>query len=135
MLDIEEHDAAAAGSERNFGLVFAGAFAIFGIWPLIHSAPARWWAVAIGVGFAVVALLIPSVLKPLNVLWFKLGMLLGRIVNPIVMGLIFFLVVSPTALVFKLLRKDLLSLGRDSKASSYWIVRDGGVARSMKDQF
>jgi hypothetical protein len=135
MIDVQEHDAVNAGSERNFGLVFAGVFAIIGLWPLVHAAGPAWWALAVAVGFLCVALLVPSILRPLNILWFRLGMLLGRIVSPIVMGLIFFAAVTPTALLFKLRKEDLLYLGRDSNAGSYWIRRDESAGGSMRDQF
>ncbi len=135
MLDVNEHDVVTVGSERSFGLVFATVFAIIGLWPVIAGANPRWWVLAISLMFIVAALLIPAVLAPLNRVWFKFGLLLGRIVGPVVMALIFFVAVTPTALIFKLRRKDLLRLARQPDAKSYWINRDETVAGSMRDQF
>lgn len=135
MIDIDEHDAVSVGSERSFGIVFSVVFALIGLWPLIHGAQPRWWAIAVAAVFLAAGLLFPLVLKPLNIIWFKFGMLLGRIVGPIVMGLIFFIAVTPTALIFKLRRKDLLKLAQDPDARTYWIARDETMSGSMRDQF
>lgn len=135
MIDIDEHDAVSVGSERSFGIVFSVVFALIGLWPLIHGAQPRWWAIAVAAVFLSAGLLFPLVLKPLNIIWFKFGMLLGRIVGPIVMGLIFFIAVTPTALIFKLRRKDLLKLAQDPDARTYWIARDETMSGSMRDQF
>lgn len=135
MLDVNEHDVVTVGSERSFGLVFATVFAIIGLWPVIAGADPRWWALAVSLTFVITALLIPAVLAPVNRIWFKFGLLLGRIVGPVVMALIFFVAVTPTALIFKLRRKDLLHLARQPDAKSYWITRDETVAGSMRDQF
>jgi len=135
MIDIDEHDAVTVGSERSFGFVFCVVFAVIGLWPLIHGPNPRWWAIAAAVAFAVAALLFPLVLKPFNIVWFKFGLLLGRIVGPVVMGLIFFIAVTPTALFFRLRKKDLLHLATDPRAESYWISRDETMSGSMHDQF
>jgi len=135
VIDIDEHDAVSVGSERSFGIVFSVVFALIGLWPLIHGAQPRWWAIAVAAVFLSAGLLFPLVLKPLNIIWFKFGMLLGRIVGPIVMGLIFFIAVTPTALIFKLRRKDLLKLAQDPDARTYWIARDETMSGSMRDQF
>lgn len=135
MIDIDEHDAVSVGSERSFGIVFSVVFALIGLWPLIHGAHPRWWAIAAAAAFLATGLLFPLVLKPLNILWFKFGMLLGRIVGPVVMGLIFFIAVTPTALIFKLRRKDLLNLAQNPDAKTYWIARDESKSGSMRDQF
>lgn len=135
MIDHQEHDSARMGSERSFGLVFAGVFLIVALWPLTHAAGPRWWALAIAAALAGVAVFVPAVLGPLNILWFRFGMLLGRMVGPIVMALIFFISVTPTGLVFRLRRKDLLALDRDSTARSYWATRDESVVGSMRNQF
>jgi predicted membrane metal-binding protein len=135
MIDVDEHDVVTVGSERSFGVVFAVVFALIGLWPLIYGGLPRWWAIAVAAAFITAGFLFPVVLKPLNILWFKFGMLLGRIVGPIVMGLIFFIAVTPTALIFKLRRKDLLNLVRDPNAKTYWIARDETMSGSMRDQF
>src|SRR5262245_34581576 len=99
-------------SDRGFGLVFATVFALVGAWPLIHWQAPRWWALLIAAGFAVVALVQPRILHPLNRLWLALGRLLHRIVSPLVMGAVFFLVVTPTGWIMRLAGKDVLSLKR-----------------------
>jgi len=124
-------------SDRSFGLVFAGFFAIAAAvngwrggaaWPLY---------LALAAAFLAVAWLSPRVLAPLNRLWSKLGLLLGRIVSPVVLSLLFFLVVTPVGLLMRLTGKDPLRLRTDSGADSYWIVRDppGPAGDSMSEQF
>ncbi|MEO9827677.1 MAG: SxtJ family membrane protein [Paracoccaceae bacterium] len=135
MINFDEHDAVSAGSERSFGLVFSAVFAIVALWPLIDGSGLRWWALAVALGFAVAGFLAPAVLRPLNMLWFRFGLLLGRILGPVVMGLIFFVAVTPTALIFRLLGKDPLRLQADENAKSYWIERDDKLHGSMRDQF
>jgi len=135
MIDVQEHEAVSVGSERSFGIVFFVVFMIVGLWPLVHDGGVRWWSVVVGSGFLLAGFLSPSLLKPLNILWFKFGMLIGRIVSPVVMGIIFFLTVVPTGLLFKLRRKDLLHLKPDPELSSYWITRDTKTPSSMHDQF
>lgn len=132
---MDEHDAATMGSERNFGLVFAVVFSVIAVWPLLAGNQLRWWALAVAFVFLITALLIPRVLVPLNRMWFRFGLLLGRMVGPVVMALIFFGAVVPTALVIKLCRKDLLRLKRSPDVNTYWIRRDNSVAGSMRDQF
>ena len=124
-------------SERSFGLVFAVVFAIIGLWPLTGDGPVRWWSLAIGLGFAGVAVVRPALLAPLNRLWFKFGLLLNRIVSPLVMGLLFYLVITPFALVMRALGKDLLRLKRDPVAESYWIAREppGPAPETIKNQY
>lgn len=123
------------GSERNFGLVFAVVFFAIALWPLLAGNQMHWWALAIAGMFLATALLIPRLLEPLNRLWFRFGLLLGRIIAPVVMALIFFGAVVPTALCVKLARKDLLRLKRNPQAETYWIERDDAVSGSMRDQF
>lgn len=126
------------GSERSFGLVFAGVFACLGGWKLYSGAADwGWGALAIAFVFAVLALAAPGVLKGPNLLWFRLGLLLHKIISPLVLGLLFFLTVTPTALVMRLLGKDPLRLRLDPDAKSYWIHRDppGPEPKSMTQQF
>ncbi|MBM3528393.1 MAG: hypothetical protein FJX62_09890 [Alphaproteobacteria bacterium] len=130
-------EVAGPGPERGFGIVMAVACAVVAAINLWYAG--RWWpwfSVA-GALFLGAALLRPAVLKPLNVLWFKFGMLLHKVVNPIVMGLLFFVTVWPTGLVMRALGRDLLRLKREPDADSYWIVRQppGPAPESMKDQF
>ena len=105
-------------SNRNFGLVFFVVFLIVGLWPLINSGPIRIWSVIISLIFLVLGLMNSKMLTPLNKLWFKFGLILGALIAPIVMGLIFFLVVTPIGLVLKLFGKDLLNKKYKSKKNT-----------------
>ena len=121
-------------SNRNFGLVFFVVFLIVSLWPLINSGPIRIWSVIISLIFLVLGLMNSKMLTPLNKLWFKFGLILGALIAPIVMGLIFFLVVTRIGLVLKLFGKDLLNKKYKSKKNTYWIKRDNPIG-SMKRQF
>jgi hypothetical protein len=125
------------GSERSFGFVFAVFFAVIALWPLKNGEEARIWALGVAAGFALAALVAPRMLKPLNLVWFKFGMVLHHVVTPVVMGLLFFLTVTPVGLLMRATGKDPMRLKRDPKAASYWIVRDpaGPAPESMKNQF
>ncbi len=135
--DFSRGEEVKAGSERAFGLVFAAVFAIVGLWPLIGGAAPRWWALAVVLVFVAAALAAPAVLRPLNRVWHAFGLVLHRIVSPLVMGLLFFLTVTPTALVMRLLGKDSLGFEFDAGADSYWIERHppGPAPDTMKNQF
>ena len=135
MINLDEHDTVNLGSDRSFGLVFAAVFSAIAVWPVLAGNELYWWALAIAVGFLAPALMFPRVLAPLNRAWFRFGLLLGRIISPVVMAIIFFAAVVPTALVVKLARKDLLRLKRNPQAETYWIERDESVSGSMRDQF
>ena len=135
MINLDEHDTVSLGSDRSFGLVFAAVFSAIAVWPVLAGNELYWWALAIAVGFLALALMFPRVLAPLNRAWFRFGLLLGRIISPVVMAIIFFAAVVPTALVVKLVRKDLLRLKRNPQAETYWIERDESVSGSMRDQF
>ncbi|MDC3160838.1 SxtJ family membrane protein [Candidatus Pelagibacter sp.] len=121
------------GSNKSFGIVFFVFFLIIGLYPLINEDNIRIWSIVISIIFLILGLINSQILTPLNILWFKFGMLLGRFVSPIVMGLVFFLVVTPTGLIMKLFNKDLLKL-RKNKNSSYWIKRPE-TKSEMKNQF
>jgi saxitoxin biosynthesis operon SxtJ-like protein len=124
-------------SDRSFGLVFATFFLIIAFLPLIHAEPVRWWALGAAAVFAVLASVWAAALAPLNKLWMKLGALLYRIVNPVVLGLLFYVTVTPIGLLMRVLGKDPLRLHRDPDATSYWIHRTptGPAPESMKNQF
>lgn len=122
------------GSNRSFGLVFAVAFAVIALWPLLHGGELRVWAAIVGAAFLVVALVIPAILAPLNRVWFRFGLLLGHIVSPIVMALVFVLAVIPTGLILKLLRKDVLKLALEPDRETYWEPRMTPPG-SMKNQY
>lgn len=134
---LEARSEVAPGSERSFGVVFAVVFSIIGLWPLVAGSGARIWSLIIAAGFLAAAFVAPRLLAPLNRLWFRFGMLLGRIVSPVVMAIIFYVAVLPTGLVMRMLGKDLLRLRFDPGAESYWIHRDppGPAPDSLKQQF
>ena len=121
------------GSNRSFGIVFFVVFLIIAIYPLTHSGDVRLWSVIISIIFLVLGLLNSKILTPLNKLWFKFGILLGRIVSPVIMGVIFFLVVTPIGLIMRIIGKDLLNL-KFNKEKSYWIEKNGPKSK-MKNQF
>jgi len=124
-------------SERSFGFVFAAVFAIISLWPLFGDGGVRWWFLVIALGFAAVASVRPALLAPLNRLWLALGLLLNRIVSPLVMALLFFLVITPFALVMRVTGKDPLRLKYDPKVRSYWILRapPGPSPETIKNQY
>jgi hypothetical protein len=134
---IESHRKVTIGSERNFGIVFACFFTIAALLPLYRGGALRWWAIILAVIFLVFALAAPWVLRPLNYLWFKLGLLLHHIVNPIVMAAIYYGALVPMGLLMRAFGKDLLRRKVDKEAVSYWIVRDPPAPRSggMTKQF
>ena len=127
----------AGSSTRSFGLVFAVVFAAVGLWPVVSGQTPRAWALVVGALFLVAALRFPSVLAPLNQLWTKLGLLLHKMVSPIVLGIMFFLVVTPIGVLMRSLGKNPLHLRFDKSAPSYWIHRrpPGPAPQSLKDQF
>ena len=121
-------------SNRNFGLVFFIVFLIVSIWPLTYGEPVRFWSAIISSIFLILGLINSKLLSPLNKLWFKFGMILGSIVAPVVMGVVFFLVVTPIGLIMKIMGKDLLNKKYDKKKRTYWIKRDTLIG-TMKRQF
>lgn len=132
------HGPVQGGSARSFGFVFAALFAIVGLVPLVFGdGNARWVLVLIGGVIFAVALVRPGVLQPLNRGWIALGLLLQRIVSPIMLGVVFFGVVLPTGLIMRALRRDLLRLAREPEAETYWIVREppGPDPESLYEQF
>lgn len=124
-------------SDRGFGIVFAVVFSIIGLWPLIGGGAPRVWALSVGGAFLAVALIYPTILGPLNRLWMQFGLLLHKITNPLIMGLVFFISVTPIALIMKIMGKDPLNRKIDREAKSYWIEREppGPPPESMTNQF
>jgi len=122
------------GSERNFGIVFGVVFLIIGLFPLWGGNPIRLWAVGLAIAFVLVAFLAPKLLKWPNILWFKFGMLLGAVIAPIVMALVFITTFVTIGGLLRLFGKDLLGEKLDPDATSYWIERDI-PPQSMKNQF
>ena len=121
-------------SNRSFGIVFFIVFFIIALFPLINSQDLRLWSLVVSLIFLVLGLLNSKILAPLNKLWFKFGILLGKVIAPLIMGLIFFLVVTPIGLLMRLFGKDVLNLKLNKKKSSYWIEKTGPKSK-MKNQF
>ena len=121
------------GSNRNFGIVFFIVFLIIAIWPLLNSNEINYWSLAISITFLILGLANSKILTPLNKIWFKFGILLGNVIAPIVMGIIFFLIVTPTSIIMKILGKDLLNLKKNNN-NSYWIEKSN-QNNKMKNQY
>ena len=122
------------GSNRNFGIVFFIVFLLIAIYPLINQGEIRIWSLIISFLFLFFGLLNSKILTPLNKLWFRFGLFLGKIISPIIMGVIFFLVVTPIGLLMRFFGKDVLNLKLNKKKSSYWIEKVGPKSK-MKNQF
>ena len=121
-------------SNRNFGLVFFVVFLIFSFWPLTYDGSIRIWFAIISLIFLILGLMNSKLLTPLNKLWFKFGIILGAIIAPISMGVVFFLVITPIGLTMRIMGKDLLRKKYDKKKETYWIKRDK-PGSTMKKQF
>ena len=126
-------DEVKISSNRSFGIVFFIVFLIIGVYPLINQGEIRVWSVIISLIFLLLGLINSKILTPLNYLWFKFGIFLGKIISPLIMGIIFFFVVTPIAILMRLLGKDLLNL-KFNKNQSYWIEKTGPKSK-MKNQF
>ncbi len=137
MSELQGNTTVKMGSERGFGIVFAIVFLLIALFPLLGDGGVRLWSIGVAAVFGGLAFLAPKVLAPLNKLWFKFGMLLSRIVSPIVMGILFFVTVTPTGLIMRARGKDLLRQKLDPDAETYWIEIDPEMAAqsSMKKQF
>ena len=120
-------------TNRSFGILFSIVFAIIAFWPIFSGDPLRLWSIPISIIFLVLGLLNSKLLNPLNIVWVKFGELLGRIIAPIVMAIIYFIIVTPIGLFMRLIGKDLLNI-KFSKANTYWIKRKKKIG-SMKKQF
>ena len=132
---IVSHRKVVAGSNRSFGLVFAGFFAIVALLPATHGAPIRWWAIAVALAFAAVAFIAPRLLHPFNRAWTAFGLLLHHVVSPVILALMFYGAILPMALLLRALGKDILRLKREPQATTYWIARDPAAPGSMSKQF
>ena len=129
-----DSDKIKISSNRSFGLLFFVVFLIVSLWPLTHEGSIRIWSVIISVVFLILGLLNSKFLTPLNLLWFKFGIILGAIVSPIVMGIVFFLVVTPIGLVLSIMGKDVLNKKYNKKKETYWVKRETPIG-TMKRQF
>ncbi len=120
-------------TNRSFGIVFFIVFLIVSLWPLLNNDQIRYWALFVSILFLVLGIINSRALTPLNKIWFKFGILLGKIVSPLVLAIIFFLVVTPTGLIMRMLGKDLLKL-KKNKNKTYWIKKENNLS-NMKNQF
>ena len=121
-------------SNKSFGIVFFIVFLIIGLYPLINQDGIRIWAIIVSLIFLILGLINSNLLTPLNKLWIKFGILQGNIISPLVLGIIFFLVVLPTGLLMRILKKNFLGLKFDKNLKSYWINKEKNLS-SMKNQF
>lgn len=120
-------------SNRNFGIVFFVVFLIISFWPLLNDGNIKVWSIILAIFFLILGLINSRILTPLNIVWYKFGILLGSVVSPIVMGIVFFAVVTPTSLLMKIFGKNLLGLKKNNKRS-YWIERSQ-IKSKMNNQF
>ena len=135
--DISRQNEIGQGSCRSVGLVFAVFFAIFALYPVLDGSAVRIWSIGLSVILVGISLIRPGLLAPVSWLWFRFGLALHAVVSPIVLGLLFFVVITPIGLLMRLMGKDLLTLRLCSEADSYWIERSppGLAPESMKLQF
>ena len=120
-------------SNKSFGIVFFIVFLLISLYPLLKGNDLRIWSLVISFIFLILGLINSKILTPLNRLWFKFGLLLGKFISPLIMGIIFFVVVTPIGIIMRLLKKDLLNL-KYNKKETYWINKSGPKSK-MKNQF
>ena len=120
-------------SNRSFGIVFFIVFLLIALYPLLKDNDLRIWSLVISFIFLILGLINSKILTPLNRLWFKFGLLLGKFISPLIMGIIFFIVVTPIGIIMRLFKKDLLNL-KFNKKETYWIDKKGPKSK-MKNQF
>ena len=120
-------------TNKSFGIVFFIVFVLIAIYPLTYGGEIRVWSLVISIIFLILGILNSKILTPLNKIWFKFGIFLGKIVSPMIMGIIFFLVVTPIGIIMRLLKKDVLGL-KYNKNKTYWIEKNGPKTK-MKNQF
>ena len=121
------------GSNRSFGIVFCIVFFFIALYPLTYGEEIRLWSLIISLFFLFLGLINSKILNPLNKLWFKFGIFLGKVISPIIMGIIYFFVVTPIGLIMRIFGKDVLNL-KFSKNKTYWIEKSGPKSK-MKNQF
>ena len=124
-------------SDRSFGIVFCVVFLVIGLYPLLSGQFPRMWALGTSVAFFVIALAKPTILSPLNKLWTEFGLLIHKVINPVVMAVVYFVVVTPIGLLMRVFSKDPLRLRFEPLAKSYWIDRTppGPPPESFTNQF
>jgi len=134
---LSRREEVSGSSNRAFGLVFAVVFLLVAVFPLPFGGAVRWWSIGVAAAFAAVAFVLPGVLTPLNRAWTRFGLILHKIVSPIVLGFLFYVVVTPLGLLMRLLGKDPLRLHWDRQSPTYWIERTppGPKPETLSDQF
>ncbi len=120
-------------SNKSFGIIFSIFFLLISLYPLINNENIRYWSLIISVIFLILGLLNSNLLLPLNKIWFKFGILLGKIISPLIMSIIFFLVVTPIGLIMRMIKKDLLNI-KFTNNDTYWIEKTDPKSK-MKNQF
>ncbi len=120
-------------SNRSFGFLFAFVFSLVAFWPILNQNEIRIWSLIIAIVFLILGFFNSKLLTTLNKIWFRFGIFLGNFISPIIMGIIFFFVVTPTGLIMKLFNRDLINLKKSNK-KSYWIEKKD-IKSSMKNQF
>jgi hypothetical protein len=135
--DLSREHAVKGPSDRSFGLVFAAFFLLVALAPLRKHMPVRFWAAGLVLAFLAVALIRPSLLRPLNKVWMLIGRLMGKVITPVVTGILFFVFFTPMGLLMRFFGKDSLRLSFDKKARTYWIERTppGPPPEEMLNQF
>ena len=123
-----------AGSIRSFGIVFFFVFTIIALYPLLNNHEIRFWSLIIGFIFLFLGMVESPLLKPLNLIWFKFGLFLGKMIAPIIMGIVYFIVVFPTFLILKLFKRNYLNIKYERNKNSYWINVENKQT-TMRDQF
>jgi len=121
-------------SNRSFGIVFFIFFLIIALWPLKSGSGIRIIPILISLIFLILGLFNPNLLKPLNFIWMKFGLMLGKFINPIIMGIIYYSTVAPIGLIFKILNKNLLNIKKKNDKKSYWIIKKKPQS-TMRNQF
>ena len=132
---FEHVSEAKAGSARSFGFVFVAVFLLVGLWPIFHGEPVRVLAVVSAVVLSAIALLVPRWLEPLNVAWMRFGLMLGALVSPVILALLFYAVFAPVGFVMRLFGKDSLHRRFEADTATYWIERRPTGDQSMRNQF
>ena len=135
--DYSREQAVEGSSNTAFGITFAVVFGLIALWPLIRGGTPLWWSIGVAIVFAAIALAKPALLAPLNRQWMKLGILLGRIVAPVALAILFYGVFTPIGAVMRLAGKDPLRLKRDPHSPSYWLRREppGPAPDSLDQQY
>ena len=132
-MNIMKNNEIKISSNKSFGIVFAIVFFLIALWPIIKSDDIRIWSLIVSIIFLILGIMNSSILTPLNKIWFRFGIFLGNFIAPVVMGIIFFFVVTPIGLIMRLLGRDLIKLKKNNE-NSYWIEKKD-TESSMKKQF